>query len=393
MEKTKRTSIWNSLTDFWLLGGLSILVCLVMHFANIFKNEQIVVQTRFLQLATVFSFFSILCNHPHFMISYRFGYGRGTGFIFKNWFALLFIPLLLIALYGLAFFYFDKELPSFLLIEYLNAFLKNLGFRFRIGEANRLGEEVLGLSVWFMYLTVGWHYAKQVYGCMMVYAFYDEYALSKWQKNILKWSVYSVAFYQFIYMSNKMDQYSLNGRVQDFRFQGVYMSALGAPEILIDLSQILLLMFFFACLCVFYKNYRTTKRVPSWHFLIPWISLYIWWIPFGDLPEFYLFMVPFFHSLQYLPFAFRLESSKLPRDRKKMNLSISIRLIVLLIIGILSFELIPSLLDAGLQTSIYQTAWFFATAFVVFINVHHFFIDSVVWKFQDEDVRSSLLYK
>ena len=102
-------------------------------------------------------------------------------------------------------------------------------------------------------------------------------------------------------------------------------------------------------------------------------------------------MVPFFHSLQYLPFAFRLENQKVEKNRW-YNLQISTRILTLLFAGILAFELIPSVLDKKLETDIYQSAWFFSTAFAVFINIHHFFIDSVVWRLKDEEVKKGLLY-
>ena len=34
-----------------------------------------------------------------------------------------------------------------------------------------------------MIFTIGWHYTKQVFGCMMVYAHYDGYPLSRVQRS------------------------------------------------------------------------------------------------------------------------------------------------------------------------------------------------------------------
>jgi hypothetical protein len=64
---------------------------------------------------------------------------------------------------------------------------------------------------------------------------------------------------------------------------------------------------------------------------------------------------------------------------------------MLLLVGFSAFELVPSLLDRAFQTEWYLKTWFFMIAFAVFINVHHFFIDSVVWKFNQDEVRNSLL--
>ncbi len=64
---------------------------------------------------------------------------------------------------------------------------------------------------------------------------------------------------------------------------------------------------------------------------------------------------------------------------------------LLLVVGFLAFELGPNILDNGPETPWELKAWFFLFAFVVFLNVHHFFIDSVVWKFKQSEVRDNLL--
>ena len=82
--------------------------------------------------------------------------------------------------------------------------------------------------------------------------------------------------------------------------------------------------------------------------------------------------------------------SKLKRNQW-FNLNRSLRLGLLLFVGFCAFELIPSSLDRALETTWYLKTWFFMIAFAVFINVHHFFIDSVVWKFNQTEIRDSLL--
>jgi len=388
----KRTSIWSPLSDFWTLGGLSIVLCLILHSANFFREDLPVLQMRFMQAMAVFSVLSIVCNHPHFLISYRFGYGRGINFIFKNWFALILVPLSLIVLYAIAYFKYDTNISESLYIEKLNSLLVYTGLSFRLGETYKLGSEIMGLSIWFMYFTVGWHYCKQVYGCMMVYAFYDGYNLTSWQRLLLKSSVFSVAIYQFVYMAHAMEQYSVGGAIQDQRFQGFYMTSIGLPDWMLVWSTVAMIILTIGGVAALVLKYRSSKQLPSLNFLVPWIAFYVWWVPISNLPEYYLLMVPFFHSLQYLPFALRVENTKIKRNRW-YSAQVSLRIMALLAVGLFAFELIPSVLDKKLETDVYQSAWFFATAFAVFLNIHHFFIDSVVWKLKDKEVGSSLLYE
>ena len=76
---------------------------------------------------------------------------------------------------------------------------------------------------------------------------------------------------------------------------------------------------------------------------------------------------------------------------KNSELAATIRIAILILVGYLAFELIPTSLDKGLDTEWNLKTSFFLVSFAVFINIHHFFIDSVVWKFDQPEVRRNLL--
>jgi hypothetical protein len=350
-------------------------MCIVMHIANVFKDDSQAVQSHFLQIGALFSALALVGNDPHFLISYRFGYGRGVKYIFRNWFALIAVPAGLLLAYTVAYFYFNSDVPNV-----------NLA-----GSATNLGDEILGLSIWLMYLTVGWHYCKQVYGCMMVYAFYHSYQLKSWQKNIFKWSAISVGLYNLVYLVNLIDQNSGKNGAETPNFPGVHLSTLTLPQWVPMASLGIVIALALCSVFIIFQVRQKTKAWPPVNFLVPWVALFIWWVPVGRLPEYYFIMVPFFHSIQYLPFAFRLEKENI-KNRRLFNINASARIILLIFIGFLSFELIPSYLDTALNTEINKTALFFATSFIVFINIHHFFIDSVVWRFSDSEIKNKLLY-
>jgi hypothetical protein len=62
-----------------------------------------------------------------------------------------------------------------------------------------------------------------------------------------------------------------------------------------------------------------------------------------------------------------------------------------LLAGWLAFELVPGAFDALLGTSAALGISFFVIAAMLFINNHHYFIDNVIWRFADPEVRSHLL--
>jgi hypothetical protein len=386
VEWQNKAALVSRSTDFWLLGGASIAVWALMGVAGFFRNSSEAVENHFLQLGAVFSVLSLVCNHPHFMISYRFAYGQGSKFIVKHWFSMIGLPLGLIAIYALAYFNFEADMSSWNSVVTVNGIFKTLGLGFRLGTLANFGTEVLSLSVLLMNLTVGWHYSKQVFGCTMVYARYDEYPFSNLQRTILKSSLFSIAFFNFFYMAIYAPEYNSNAIAKSYFFN-IPLIPLGLPSFLIPLSAAAVLISGLATIYfVFFRNYRMTGLKPSLGLLVPWVAFHVWWIPLLSQSEYYLLAIPFFHSLQYLPFAYRRATA----GAKATNYR-PIKLALLLLIGFSAFELIPSLLDKGLETSWYLKTWFFMIAFAVFINVHHFFIDSVVWKISDPKVGGTLI--
>lgn len=374
--------------DFWLLGGASIVAWVIFALAQLMRGSSGIVEQRVQQVAPTFALMALLFNHPHFMASYRMAYSRDRSFHKKNWFALWLVPLLLAGLFIFSYFSFQTTDFSQPWIRGSNAVFAFLGLSYQWGETANLGTDLLGASVWLMYLTVGWHYSKQVFGCAMVYANYDAYPLSKNQRLMLKLSVFSVAFYSFCYLSMHWRNYS--PLTTSFSFLNFPVTELGLPLYFDWLANVAVVMGLVLFLYgVVFRNYQTHKKLPSWNFLIPVIAFYIWWVPLFPQKEYYLMLVPFFHSLQYLVFALRMENANVEKN-KNPQISFAFRMLVLLLVGFLSFEFIPAYFDMRFSDGLSITV-FFTAAVAVFINVHHFFIDSVLWRFQDGDMRQVIL--
>ena len=67
-----------------------------------------------------------------------------------------------------------------------------------------------------------------------------------------------------------------------------------------------------------------------------------------------------------------------------------LKMLALMLAGFLAFEYVPKILDTAFYTSLKLRVVFFMVAIPVFINIHHFFIDSAVWRLSDEHVRKKL---
>lgn len=387
-KSSRATSVVHPFLDFWLLGGASVAIWILMEATGVARGSGSPLDQHFLQIGATFTLLTLICNHPHFIISYQFGYGRGFGFIRRHWGALVAVPLTLVALFGIAFISSESPAVSGKFVDLANDGFEFFNIGFRFGRQENLGAELMNSAIWLMYLTVGWHYSKQIFGCMMVYGSFNQYPLTTLQRHLIKGSVFSVALLQFAYLYQARIAPSFTPPVSPSG--QAQLTPLDLPVELYNASLVLTVLFFTAVLIfVFGQIYRKTGRLPSANFLIPWFAFYVWWVPCFQVPEFTFLMVPFFHSLQYLPFAYRVGTPKFERDRW-YDLKITAHAAIILIIGYIAFEGLPGFLDQTFRPGHLNPSMFFMTAFAVFINVHHFFIDSVVWKFKDQKLKAAL---
>jgi hypothetical protein len=341
--------------DFWLLGGASLFFLVLVIIGNLFINRSMRVSGYMLSISRLFATLALFVNYPHFLISYKFGYGRGRAFIISHWFALIFVPLALIAAFVFAYF--------------------SLG-----------GITILSWSVVVMGTSVGWHYLKQIFGCMMVYSRYDNYSIDQKQRRILLWHFYILGGLNLFYTAATNSKFlAFDIPRVPIHFPSWFTSAF---YILTAISLGV------AAYSICYKNYKEKRILPSLNFLIPWIAFLTWFVPFFGSMSYFWIAIPFFHSLQYLPFAYRLETSKsAPTSQRQERIRFSmgfLKVIGICALGFLFFEGLPEIADGALNTQSHFNLLFFFAVANIFINIHHYFIDSVVWKFSDPVVRESL---
>jgi hypothetical protein len=141
---------------------------------------------------------------------------------------------------------------------------------------------------------------------------------------------------------------------------------------------------------VFYANYAATGRWPSANVLVPFVAMYVWWMPLTRQQEFYLLLTPLFHSLQYLAFVYKMEDTRL-RGLNHPEVRGSVLAFAIVVAGWVAFEFLPNEVDTALGTFNSWHMFFFFTAAMLFINIHHYFIDNVLWRFRDPEVQKYLL--
>jgi hypothetical protein len=368
--------------DFWLLGGASLAVWLPMYLFEGYRQSSWAVGVHFGNLAAVSATLALVCNYPHFMASYKLAYSRGARFVARYWVQLVLVPILLLAALALGWVLYQR--PAGPLAASLGGGMRGLGLDTRIGTAPGAGAEVMGLLVNVMFFTVGWHYSKQTFGCMMVYAAFDGYPITPPQRRLLKASLHAVWATSYTYAN-------LESTRRDFR--GIPYFSLGLPGVcyLVAAAALVLGIVGVAVLVVL-RTHRRTGLWPSANLLVPYVAFVIWWFPPLVQWQFYFLLVPFFHSLQYLPFFYKVERERLTEQHPgTMPLRAAATVLGVAAAGFLAFDLLPNMADVATGAHALLDAWFFAAAAHVFINVHHYFIDNTLWRFTSPDVRRYLL--
>ena len=136
------------------------------------------------------------------------------------------------------------------------------------------------------------------------------------------------------------------------------------------------------------------------------ITLYLW-VVFIRISPLFLILIPALHSLQYLLVVWRYKLNEeadqsdaktrpdSPLIGRLLPTVASVRFGVFIIAGMLlgfvGFWGLPSLLDATVP---YDRSLFGSTLFLymfwIFINVHHYFLDNVMWRRENPETRKYL---
>lgn len=363
LRKTEK-SLFSPAIDFMFLGGgyLVILLPIVLFFP---RDEMVIAQ-----VSITFLFLANFINHPHFAHSYHIFYRDffakfyDTNFALRNRFifAGFVVPLMLISFFTYCLFSGEYKL---------------LGYG---GNA--------------MVFFTGWHYVKQGYGMLMVSSVLKRSFYNELEKKIFLINSYIVWGFSWLYANRTISERELWG-VEYFAFS-VPSWTLWIMGIGLTVSSILAAGIFIRhCR----KNYEAFPKNGAVAYIT---SLYVWLIVLNIHPVL-AFIIPAFHSAQYLIVVWRYEINRsiaefsIEKSKNPLSKPIGVqrRLFNFALFGVVAgcfgFWLTPLILDSVTNfdlTGLSPTAFIFM--FWVFINIHHYFIDNVIWRRENTDVSKYL---
>jgi membrane protein implicated in regulation of membrane protease activity len=367
-EIKEKRYLFGPVTDFLCLGGVSFLLLPVMFMLP----EKELTGT----VAIIALYIAHFINHPHFAFSYQIFY---EGFRHKAFgpdidatlraryiFAGIVVPMVLAAFLAYGMIFGDTRL---------------LGY-----GANAMG------------FLVGWHYVKQGYGMLMVDAALKRQFFNDVEKKILLSNSYAVWALSWLLTNSALSERDLWG-IQYYVFnvpppvQAVGIAIAVATGIMTAGALI--------------QKWRANGgSLPVSGVAAYMVSLYLWLLVVR-WNVLWLLIVPALHSLQYLVVVARYRLNQ-ERDQADAHEQPTPQLLgrvfhrrfqqryaafvgLGLVLGFIGFWGAPGYFQVTIS---YDQAVLGATAFLfvfwIFINVHHYFLDNVMWRSHNPDVRKYL---
>ena len=336
------------------MGGISIVISLAFW---LFVDRQASLVTVS-QIAFTLAF---VCNHPHFLSSYVMLYGDYQDRLITRpayaWAGIV-APVLVAGAIGTAL---------------LTA-----------------GAALMAQVITLMYFLVGWHYVKQIFGCVIVTSAQRQIFFTKGERRLLLGNLFLAWFMSWL---------SFHVGNGSYEFYGIRHQSLNLPPALLTAVYAGVALSLAAVIYSQINRFVRTGQKPSPPAVVAYVSLYVWYLPTLTHPSFG-YLIPFFHSLQYLAFVGRLKRNQAdaavahldgPAQRREWLSHLGSFAFLALGLGALAFEFVPKFLDRHqLISAVGLGSSPILAAVILFINIHHYFIDNVIWKGDNETVRQHL---
>jgi hypothetical protein len=358
---SRRRWLFHPIADFVCLGGGSLVVLALI---GAFIPATPEMRASF---AAVALFVAHAINHPRFAHSYQIFY---SGYATKA---------------------FGETTPRMLRWRYIVAGIvvpvALVGF---FAIAIPLGDvALLGNAANLMMLLVGWHYAKQGYGMLMVDAAFKRQRFDASERKAILLNTHIGWVVHWI---------TVNSLLTEASFWGIPYSMLAVPQELVWLGWAVVGATTLRMAWMLVRKGRREGTLP-WNGLVAYVAaIYAWLYLFKD--PLFILIIPAFHSLQYLVvvWRYRLNAARDGAEAKGRADQADVRtwtkhagfLVAGVVLGFLGFWLVPSVL----ATLPYDKTIFGGTLFLfvawIFINVHHYFLDNVMWRRENPDTKKYL---
>jgi hypothetical protein len=330
-------SILSPVIDLLCVGGLSLIVFVPLLLSG--RSDLLLIG------AGAQAWLATLINMPHFMASYRIVY-RSREMILRHKWASIYVPALLLVYIVIALW--EARYSPVLVI--------------------------ILISVGSAYLA--WHYTGQVWGMMASYAYLDGVAFDRTEKLLIRNSLRILLVWHLTWF--------LFTQLRD-------PSAVRPIYLVVSAGTLAALGLGAAGLA---KMRRRTGKLPPARALVAWIALFVWYAVMARDPR-AIFWIQIAHALQYLAFPLRVEINRTSATPAVSSGRLARHMAIygggLLVVSYLVAQVVPGAAMSTIANVFGEEPGRVAPVLILmFINIHHYFTDGVIWKISNPEVRKEL---
>jgi len=312
---------------------------------------------------------ALVINNPHFAVTYLLFYkdarkralggelppGQRARYVFAG----LVVPLALLAWAGVAL--------------------------------NRGSARSMGSMIELMFFLVGWHYVKQGFGILTVFS-----ARRGFRFNLIERA--AVLAHCFAGWAYAWASPAAPGKtVQE---KGVVYLALAHPLWLEQITRVAFGLSALALIAALARRWRKDAQLPPFGPLLAYlVSIWLWTV-YSSIDPLMRYLIPALHSIQYLfvVWLFKRNEAREAEGPPLFGKPVALRLGMLAASAVglawVLFRGAPSFLDgrlvltssAGDETAGLGDTPYLAAVFV-FVNIHHYFMDTVLWRRENPETR------
>jgi hypothetical protein len=330
-------SMLSPLVDFLCVGGLSLIVFVPLLMSG--RSDLLLIG------AGAQAWVATAINMPHFMASYRMVY-RSRDMIFRHKWASIYVPAILLA-YILVAIWEAQRSPTLV---------------------------VVFVAVGSMYLA--WHYTGQVWGMMASYAYLDGVRFEESERLLIRTSLrillaWHVTWFLYTQLRDPSAVRPLYYVTSAGTLAAFALGALGLA-----------------------KMWRRTGRLPPALSLVAWLAIFVWYAVMARDPR-AIFWIQIAHALQYLAFPIRVEINRTASSAAR-SASQLVGHMALYGVGLLALSYVIGQIVPGTAMSVIgdvfgeQPGRVAPMLILMFINIHHYFTDGVIWHISNPEVRKEL---
>jgi hypothetical protein len=332
-------SILSPIVDFLCVGGLSVIVFVPLLLSG--RSDLLFVG------AGVQAWIGTAINMPHFMASYRLVYGSRESILRHKW-ASLYVPGILVAYIVLALWEAQAQ------------------------HSQTLVYILVGVSS----IYLAWHYTGQVWGMMATFAHLNGTSFDKRERLLIRTSLrILLAWHVSWFLYTQLRDPS--------RVRPLYLVISAGTLVAFALGATGLAMF-----------RRRTGKLPPARALVAWVAIFVWYAVVARDPK-AIFWIQIAHALQYLAFPLRVEINRTAARRETSPSQFVMHMIgyAVLLLGV--SVVVARIVPAGAMSAIAnifgeEPGRAAPILILMFINIHHYFTDGVIWHISNPEVRKDL---